>query len=169
MEETGREQRQQRDREREGQALELDAPSELVHAAHRAHVGIDQQREERHGQEREQERRARAGLDVLDPAARHEVGEDEEPWHDDVAGQALALLAGLLVGRGGSVHDFPFVAADSCWNTSSMRSSKRRAIVKASGRLGSYFSVSIALTVWRETPSRSARSAWDQSRSARRT
>ena len=37
-----------------------------------------------------------------------------------------------------------------------MRSLKTRAMVKASGSDGSYFSVSIAFTVWRETPRRSA-------------
>lgn len=44
-----------------------------------------------------------------------------------------------------------------------------REIRNASGSEGSYFPVSIALTLWREMPSRSARSAWDQLRSARRT
>src|SRR4029077_3790073 len=39
---------------------------------------------------------------------------------------------------------------------------KVRASEKASGRLGSYFPVSIAFTVWRETPRCSARSACDQ-------
>src|SRR5476649_1873896 len=34
------------------------------------------------------------------------------------------------------------------------------AILNAKGRLGSYFSVSMALMVWRETPSFPARSAW---------
>src|SRR5271170_2279915 len=43
----------------------------------------------------------------------------------------------------------------------------RRATLKASGRLGSYFSVSIALTVWRETSSLSARSDCDHSFAAR--
>src|SRR5690606_33105359 len=46
-------------------------------------------------------------------------------------------------------------------NTSEMR--------KASGSEGSYLPVSIALTLWRETPSRTARSCWLQSRSARST
>src|SRR5580704_1818320 len=46
--------------------------------------------------------------------------------------------------------------------------SKRRASLKASGRLGSNFPVSMALTDWRETSSFWARSAWDQLRSARR-
>src|SRR5882724_8683779 len=44
-----------------------------------------------------------------------------------------------------------------------------RAIVNARGRLGSYFPVSMAFTVCRDTLSRPARSAWDHSRSARRT
>jgi len=44
-----------------------------------------------------------------------------------------------------------------------------RASEKARGRLGSYLPVSIAFTVWRETPNRSARSACDQSSSARNT
>src|SRR6202050_3605597 len=52
---------------------------------------------------------------------------------------------------------------------SSMDCSKSRAMAKASGRLGSYFSVSIAFTVWRDTLSRPAKSAWDHSRSARKT
>jgi hypothetical protein len=42
-------------------------------------------------------------------------------------------------------------------------------MANASGRLGSYFPVSIAFTVWRDTLSRPAKSAWDHSRSARRT
>ena len=41
-----------------------------------------------------------------------------------------------------------------------MGSLKTRATLKASGKLGSYFSVSMAFTVWRETPSLSARSDW---------
>src|SRR6185295_14572177 len=45
----------------------------------------------------------------------------------------------------------------------------RREMRKASGRLGSYLPISIALTVWRETSSRWARSACVQSRSARKT
>ncbi len=53
----------------------------------------------------------------------------------------------------------------------SPRSARRRplAILKARGRPGSLRPVSIALTVWRETPRRAARTACDQSRSARRT
>src|SRR5579863_4570993 len=51
----------------------------------------------------------------------------------------------------------------------SMGCSKSRAMAKARGRLGSYFPVSIALTVWRDTLSRPAKSAWDHSRSARKT
>ena len=47
--------------------------------------------------------------------------------------------------------------------------SNRAAILKANGKLGSYFPVSMALMVWRETSSRRARSACDQSRSARLT
>lgn len=43
-----------------------------------------------------------------------------------------------------------------------------RAIPKAKGRLGSYFPVSIAFTVCRETPNRPASSACDHSRSARK-
>src|SRR6185295_17692685 len=54
------------------------------------------------------------------------------------------------------------------WKTSSTRTLKRRAILNASSRLGEYFSVSIALMVWRDTSSLSARSACDQPRSARR-
>ena len=52
---------------------------------------------------------------------------------------------------------------------SSISFPKTRPIAKASGRLGAYRPVSIALTVWRETRRRSASSACDQSRSARRT
>src|ERR1035437_6487500 len=44
-----------------------------------------------------------------------------------------------------------------------------RANLNARGSEGSYLPVSIALTDWRETSSRSARSAWDQLRSARST
>src|ERR1700709_1506025 len=51
----------------------------------------------------------------------------------------------------------------------SVGSANKAAIRKASGRLGSYLPVSMALTLWRETSRRSARSAWLQSRSARRT
>ena len=54
-------------------------------------------------------------------------------------------------------------------NISSTACPKTSPILKASGRLGSYFRVSMAFTVWRDTPNCSARSAWDQSRSARRT
>ena len=52
---------------------------------------------------------------------------------------------------------------------SSIGNWKMRAILNVSGRLGSYFPVSSAFTVWRETPRRSASSACDQLRSARRT
>src|ERR1700693_4943953 len=52
---------------------------------------------------------------------------------------------------------------------SSMLRLKRRAILNASGRLGSYFPTSSALIVWRLTSSFSPRSACDQSRSARKT
>src|SRR5262245_1843630 len=169
VEQPGREHDQERDREGEGEPLELDAPPELVHAAHRSYIAPDQEREERHGQERERERRTRARLHVLDPAARAEVGHDEERRHDDVARERLLLRARTGFGDGGGVHGFALVEADSGWKTSSIRSSKRRATAKASGRLGSYFSVSMALTVWRETPRRSASSAWLQSRSARST
>lgn len=37
---------------------------------------------------------------------------------------------------------------------------KSLAILKAVGKLGFYFSFSMALMVWRETPLTSARSAW---------
>jgi hypothetical protein len=50
-----------------------------------------------------------------------------------------------------------------------MGCSKTRAMVNASGKLGSYLPVSIAFTVWRETLSRVASSACDHSRSARKT
>jgi hypothetical protein len=50
-----------------------------------------------------------------------------------------------------------------------MGCSKTRAMVNASGKLGSYLPVSIAFTVWRETLSRVASSACDHSCSARRT
>jgi hypothetical protein len=46
---------------------------------------------------------------------------------------------------------------------------KSRAIEKASGKLGSYFPVSIALIVCRDTRNRSAKSPCDQDRSARST
>src|SRR4030081_1925576 len=45
---------------------------------------------------------------------------------------------------------------------SSMRRLNVRASENARGRLGSYLPVSIAFTVWRDTPSRSASSACDQ-------
>jgi hypothetical protein len=45
-----------------------------------------------------------------------------------------------------------------------MRFPNRRAREKASGKLGSYFPVSMAFTVWRETSRRSASSAWDHPR-----
>src|SRR5690606_18489999 len=50
----------------------------------------------------------------------------------------------------------------------SIGSPKTSEIRKASGSEGSYLPVSIALTLWRETPSCPARSCWLQSRSARR-
>src|ERR1700688_1589285 len=46
---------------------------------------------------------------------------------------------------------------------------KTRTILYASGRLGSYFPVSMALMHWRETPTASASSACDHSFSARHT
>ncbi len=52
---------------------------------------------------------------------------------------------------------------------SSIIVSNKRAILKAKVMLGSYFSVSTALTVCRDTPSRSASSACDHFRSARST
>ena len=52
-------------------------------------------------------------------------------------------------------------------NISSICDLNNRAILKASGRLGSYFSVSMALMVCRETPSRSASSDCDHSFAAR--
>ncbi len=54
-------------------------------------------------------------------------------------------------------------------NTSSTFFPKTRAILKASGRLGSYFPVSIALMVPRATPTWAASSACDHSFSARNT
>src|SRR6266704_4461874 len=57
----------------------------------------------------------------------------------------------------------------SYWKISSIGNWKMRAILNVSGRLGSYFPVSSAFTVWRETLRRSASSACDQLRSARRT
>lgn len=45
--------------------------------------------------------------------------------------------------------------------------SNRFAILKASGKLGSYLPRSGALIVWRETPSRSAKSPYDHPLSAR--
>jgi cell division protease FtsH len=51
---------------------------------------------------------------------------------------------------------------------SSMRRSNSRAMRNANGSDGSYFPRSRALIVWRETSRRSARSAWDQPRAARR-
>ena len=60
------------------------------------------------------------------------------------------------------------MAFDRCWvgevKTSSMARSNSSAMRKASGREGSYLPVSMALTLWRETPSRSARSLWLQLR-----
>jgi hypothetical protein len=67
-------------------------------------------------------------------------------------------------GRRRALH---YLASDS--KMSSMRIRNSRAIRKASVRLGSYFSVSIAFTVWRDTPRCFARSPCDQSRVALRT
>src|SRR6185503_6879947 len=71
--------------------------------------------------------------------------------------------------RGGHGHDdghaLPGVHAHASLPGSKMDSigwPNSRAILNASGRLGSYLPVSIALTVWRDTSSRSARSACDQ-------
>src|ERR1035437_9251513 len=52
-----------------------------------------------------------------------------------------------------AVNDFYVVQSLSNSTMSSISDLDRRATLNASGRLGSYFSVSIALTVWRETPS----------------
>src|SRR4029079_16219133 len=52
---------------------------------------------------------------------------------------------------------------------SSTRFSNSRAIFSASGRLGSYLPVSIALIAWRETPTRMPSSICDLLCSARRT
>src|SRR6266566_7183963 len=57
----------------------------------------------------------------------------------------------------------------SYWKISSIGNWKICEILNVKGRLGSYFPVSSAFTVWRETPRRSASSACDQLRSARRT
>src|SRR5712664_2797225 len=54
-------------------------------------------------------------------------------------------------------------------NISSTCVPKSRAILIAKGRLGSYLPVSIALIVWRVTPTRVANSACDHSTSARKT
>ncbi len=54
-------------------------------------------------------------------------------------------------------------------NISSIGCPKSAAILNASERLGSYLPVSMALTVWRETPNFSANSACDKSCRARRT
>ena len=51
--------------------------------------------------------------------------------------------------------------------TSSIARLKSRAILNASGRLGSYFPRSSAMMVWRDTSRRSARSPCDHPRSAR--
>src|SRR4029078_9329903 len=50
----------------------------------------------------------------------------------------------------------------------SLESATNSAIRKASGSEGSYLPVSIALTLWRETSSRLARSCWLHARSRRR-
>ena len=50
--------------------------------------------------------------------------------------------------------------AYSTQNTSSIPTPNTAAIANASSRLGEYFAFSIATTVWRLTPMRSASSAW---------
>jgi hypothetical protein len=57
----------------------------------------------------------------------------------------------------------------SYWKISSIGNWKMREILNVRGKLGSYFPVSSAFTVWRETPRRSASSACDQLLAARRT
>jgi len=69
--------------------------------------------------------------------------------------------------RGGvcEPQDYP----SGSWKIFSIGRRNTRDTLKAKGRLGSYFSVSIAFTVWRETPRRWASSPCDQLRSARRS
>src|SRR5437870_2236359 len=66
-------------------------------------------------------------------------------------------------------HIFLPSNSGSYWKISSIGNWKICEILNVRGRLGSYFPVSSAFTVWRETPRRSASSACDQLRSARRT
>ena len=70
-------------------------------------------------------------------------------------------------GRGN--RSLSFHGVQSFRKICSIGSPNRSAMRKARGSEGSYLPVSIALTDWRDTSNRSARSPWLQSRSARRT
>ena len=93
------------------------------------------------------------------------------------AARTVTCGTGALWGWEGASHKVHSghsnrVSSDSSYrsssrNISSMDSLKSRATLKASGRLGSYFSVSNAFTVWRETSSSSARSDCDHPLAAR--
>ena len=84
---------------------------------------------------------------------------------DSVAKRLNSSPYGAIYLGNGLESDWPETGS----KIASMGWLKTRAILKASGRLGSYLPVSIAFTVWRDTWRRPASSACDQSRSARRT
>src|SRR5262245_42402881 len=82
----------------------------------------------------------------------------------------LAFFSLVIFGQPDN-GDYPlwgslFSQSVSASKISSMRCLKSRAIFNARGKLGSYFSVSMALIVCRETPSLSARSDCDHSLAA---
>src|SRR5216683_1785221 len=64
-----------------------------------------------------------------------------------------STISNRAYGMWGVVYSLDFSSWASFWKMCSMGRPKRRAILKASGRLGSYLPVSSALSVWRETPS----------------
>ena len=91
------------------------------------------------------------------PARGPERRRSSEGGEPATAQKDISSMAGLL----SVAQSFEKIVFD--------RQPEQAAMRKASGRLGSYLPVSIALTLWRETSSRSARSPWLQSRSARST
>src|SRR5262249_3298422 len=145
-------------------------PVEAVERAREGAVGFPGQRD---GQ-----------AELLDAGAEGTEPTAFDPFPDLAAGPGVARVTrrgdgeraeqggdgeGSCRGSHGVALSLHLVSGSSGWKISSMGLPNSRAILKASGRLGSYLPVSIAVTVWRDTSRRSARSPWDQSRSARST
>src|SRR5688572_26847012 len=107
-------------------------------------------------------------MGALEAELRPEIDRDErgDRADDGAAGELQEKdLAIALQGLGD--HEFGSFGCQSSWNTASTGTANSRAIRSASGRLGSYLSVSTALIVCRDTSSRRARSPWLQPRPTR--